>query len=144
MPTPYVTLANMNARLPAAFLVQAFDDNGDGAADAGVWDDVATSVADEINGILGVRFTTPFSNPIPAPVTSAAQILAAEALYNRRGFSGEDKNPHAALAKQHRATLAKIAAGELPLGPEIKRTAPSASAITEPSRASSKKARNVA
>ena len=144
MPAPYVTLSNMNARLPASFLVQALDDNNDGAADAGVWDDVASAVATEIDGILGVRFETPFSNPIPAPVTAAAQILAAEALYNRRGFSGEEKNPYAKLAAEQRKKLGQIAAGELPLGPEIKRTAPSASIVSEPSRASSRKGRNVA
>lgn len=141
MATPYVTMSQMNARLPAVFLVQALDDDRDGTADTGVWDAVATAVKEEIDGILGVRHTVPFSNPIPAAVTAAAQILAAEALYNRRGFSGEEQNPYAALAKQHRATLAKIAAGEIPLSPEIKRAAPSASIVSEPSRASSRTGR---
>jgi phage gp36-like protein len=137
----YVLMSDMNARLPAAFLIQALDDDSDGAADPGVWDAVAAAVAQEIDGILGVRFAVPFANPIPAPVLTAAQTLAAEALYNRRGFQGEEKNPWTKLAAGARATLAKIAAGELPLGPDRARQAPSASIVSEPSKTTSRRGR---
>lgn len=137
----YVLLSDMNAKLPAAFLIQALDDDGDGAADPGIWDAVATAVAQEIDGILGVRFAVPFANPLPAPVVTSAQILAAEALYARRGFQGEDKNPWTALAKTQRATLQKIAAGELALGPDRKRAQPSASIVAEAAKTTSKRGR---
>jgi phage gp36-like protein len=139
MPTPYVLYADMAARLPLDFLVQALDDNGDGAVDPGLWDQVAAAVAKEIDGILGVRFNVPFVNPIPAPVVTAAEVLAAELLYGRRGFQGEEKNPWAAQAKTQRTTLAKIAAGEVPLGPTNNRAKPSASIVSEPSKSSSRR-----
>lgn len=137
----YVLISDMNAKLPAAFLLQALDDNNDGLADPGVWDDVAKAVAQEIDGILGVRFAVPFTNPVPAAVLTAAQVFAAEALYNRRGMQGDDKNPWTAQAKQQRATLAKIAAGELPLSPELKRAKPSATIIGEPAKTTSHRGR---
>jgi phage gp36-like protein len=134
-------MSAVNGHIPTHFLIQALDDDSDGLADQGVWDQIAAAVAQEIDGILGVRFAVPFVNPLPAPVVTAAQFLACELIYNRRGFSGEEKNPWAALAKQQRATLAKIAAGELPLGPDRARQAPSASIVSEPSKASSRRGR---
>jgi phage gp36-like protein len=140
----YVLLSDMNARLPAVFLIQSLDDDGDGAADPGVWDAVAAAVAQEIDGILGVRFSVPFANPIPAPVISSAQVLAAEALYARRGFQGEEKNPWHKLASGHRATLQKIAAGEQPLAPDRARQAPSASIVGERAKTTSARGRTAA
>jgi len=144
MPTPYVTLSDMSARLPAVFLVQALDDDRDGAADPGVWDAVAAAVAQEIDGVLGVRFAVPFSNPLPGPVVTAAQVLAAEALYARRGFQGDDKNPWASQAKQQRALLLQIAKGELPLSPSKTRAQPSASIVAETSKTTSSRGRTMA
>ncbi|WP_043585362.1 phage protein Gp36 family protein [Geminisphaera colitermitum] len=141
MPTPYVTMAEMNGLIPAQFLVQALDDNNDGIADPSAWTDVVAAVHKEIDGLLGVRFTVPFSNPIPALVTHAAQTLAAELLYSRRGFQGEDKNPWTAQAKQVRARLEKIASGDLPLTPQIQREKPSASIVAEQAKTTSRTGR---
>lgn len=139
---PYLMLSQLSAVLPPQFLVQALDDDGDGNADPGVWESVVAAVSTEIDGNLGSRFATPFANPIPAVVADAALKLAAEALYLRRGFGSEEKpNPWAARAKEARARLAAIAAGDQPLTPDLGRQKPSASAITERAKATSKSGR---
>jgi phage gp36-like protein len=126
----YVSMTEMNGLIPAAFLVQALDDDQDGNADAQAWGDVLSQVHKSINGPLSVRYTTPFTNPLPPIVVECAPIFAAELLYSRRGTS-EENNPWTKRAKELRAKLELVAKGELPLTPEIKRTAQSAAAITE-------------
>jgi phage gp36-like protein len=139
MPT-YVTMADMNARLPGAFLIQALDDDGDGAADAQVWADIAASVAKEIDGILGLRYAVPFSGDIPPFVLYAAQILAAALLYSRRGV--EDKsNPWTSEAKDIRAKLKEIADGKVPLSPTHERVQATVDTLSEPSKTHSKNLR---
>jgi len=132
----YVTMAAMNGLIPNAFLVQALDDDEDGVADPTAWADVLAAVQAEIDGVLGVRFTVPFANPLPGMVVDAAQVLAAELLYNRRGFA-EDKNPWTRRARTVRERLEKIARGELPLTPETQRARPSASIVAEPAKTTS-------
>ena len=140
----YVLLADMTAEIPLKHIIEALDDDGDGAADSGAWEGVAKAVATEIDGILGVRYPVPFANPLPAAITSAAQVLAGEKLYTRRAHQTEATNPFAARAKAMRTRLEAIAKGDVPLHPEIKRAAPSASLVSEPSRASSTRGRNTA
>ena len=133
----YIILSRLNAVIPPQFLVEGLDDDKDGVADAGLFDEILTVVQDEIDGILGQRFAVPFSNPIPAIVADAATRLTAEALYKRRGFTGA-KNPWEEAAKAIRADLAAIAAGKRPLTPELARKKPSASIISEPAKTHSK------
>ena len=133
----YVLMSEMNGLIPAAFLVQALDDDQDGAADLTAWQDVLTQVHKQIDGPLSVRFTTPFSNPLPPVVVEAAPVFAAELLYKRRGFGAEETNPWITQANKLRTKLEAIAKGELPLLPTIKRTQPSASAITTKAKATS-------
>jgi phage gp36-like protein len=128
---PYVFQSEIEADIPPAFLVEALDDDNDGEADGGLWDKVAESVATEIDGTLGQRFTTPFSDPIPALVKQAAKVFSLEKLYARRG-TPEAQNPWAKQAATFREKLTKIANGEEPLTPEINRTKPSVTAVTEP------------
>ncbi|WP_043586351.1 phage protein Gp36 family protein [Geminisphaera colitermitum] len=135
--THYVTLAEMNGLIPAQFLVQALDDNNDGIADSTAWTDVLGAVQREIDGIVGIRYAVPFRNPIPAIITHAAQIFAAEMLYNRRGFSGEERNPWTSQAKQIRARLESVAQGKLPLTPDTKREKPSVSIVGEQAKTTS-------
>lgn len=134
----YVTMSEMNGSIPIAFLVQALDDDEDGSADTAAWTAVLGAVHKDIDGTLGVRFTVPFANPLPPVVSKAAQLFAAERLYLCRGFA-EDKNPWTKQANDMRDTLAKIAKGEVPLTPTTLRAAPSAGAITEQSKATSKR-----
>jgi phage gp36-like protein len=132
---PYVLQSEIEARLPADFLREALDDNNDGEADAGVWDKVAAAVAAEIDGILGQRFQVPFAT-VPAVVKAAANVLALEMLYARRGTAA-DANPWTKQASDHRAKLNAIADGEQPLQPGTSRPAPSVSAITEAAKTTS-------
>jgi phage gp36-like protein len=140
--THYVTLAEMNGLIPAQFLVQSLDDNNDGIADTTAWTDVLAAVQREIDGIVGTRYTTPFRNPAPSIISHAAQTLAAEMLYSRRGFSGDERNPWASQAKQVRARLESVAKGTLPLTPDSKREKPSVSIIGEPAKTTSKNGSN--
>jgi phage gp36-like protein len=132
---PYVLQSDIAGDIPAPFLIEALDDDGDGLADDGVWDAVAASVATEIDGVLGQRFPVPFVT-VPAVVKAAAQILALSKLYTRRGFSG-DKNPWDEQAEAVRTKLNAIADGDQPLQPGAKRPASGVIAVTEPSKASS-------
>src|SRR4051812_25432138 len=93
----YVEQTDLVGLLPAATIVQALDDDGDGAADVGIFASVADTVSRDIDGRLGQRYATPFPYPYPAVVTNAARVLAMEALYTRRGKTG-DANPFAKQA----------------------------------------------
>ena len=129
----YVELTDLVGLLPNARLTEALDDNGDGQPDPGVFDSVADTVSRDIDSRLGQRYTTPFPYPYPSIVIYAARILALEALYNRRGQTG-DKNPFGKQADAQRAKLDAIGAGTQPLQPGAKRAEPSATAITEESK----------
>lgn len=128
---PYVALADISGRIPTAFLAQALDDDNDGVIDA--WDGVAESVGSYIDGILGTRFTVPFESPFPPVVTTAAQVLACEMCYQRRGVSAE-QNPWTAQANAIRGVLMKVAEGKAPLAPDKQRAKPSGVLIKEESR----------
>lgn len=130
---PYATYNDIAALIPPAFLVQALDDNGDGAADDGVFDLVLGQVSDDINGYLGLRYALPLGEPYPDIVVSAARVFVAEKLYKRRG-TADEANPWSAEASQKRTILKDISLGKAPLSPTIDRQDPSASIITQPMR----------
>lgn len=117
----YVTMSDISGRLPAAFLIQALDDDNDGAADAGVWTQIAADVKGRIDGILGTKYAVPFENPLPAIVTEAARVFACEALYTRRGFATKENNPWLERADKIMAVLKDIATGKIQLTATSKR-----------------------
>ncbi len=132
----YVLLSDLSGKIPSPFLIEALDDSSSGSADAAIWNQIAADVAQEINGILGQRFTVPFANPIPDIVASSAKTLACEAIYMRRGKAGKE-NPFDTAASDVRKLLKAIANGEKPLTPTTNRAKPSASVVTEPAATSS-------
>lgn len=136
----YVELTDLQAIIPAQFLTEALDDNNDGVIDA--WEAVQAAAERAVNAALGVRFAVPFiatdTDPIPAIVSEAAFLFAAEACYTRRGVEF-DQNPFGKAAATMRATLRQIAAGEMPLAPSIERQKPSVSIITQPARTHSER-----
>jgi len=139
---PYLQMADLTGLIPGPFLIEGLDDNGDGNADADVWSQVQADVGAAIDGILGARYAVPFNNPLPAVVTAAAKILAAEQIYTRRGKvdnNGKLVNPFTTQANAIREKLAAIAAGTEPLAPTLNRALPSVSVIGQPSVTSSKK-----
>jgi phage gp36-like protein len=130
---PYVQLADLKGKIPDRDLLSMLDDDQDGVIDAAVWAQIQADVQTEIDGTLGRRYATPFTDPLPAAVKLAAQLFAIEAVYKRRGLLN-DKSQETVAAKNIRTTLAAIADGEEPLSPGKERARPSGSAITSPSR----------
>lgn len=129
----YVLQADIEADIPAAFLVQALDDDGDGEIDSGAWDKVAVAVGNDIDGALGQKFSVPIPAPFPAVVKAAARILALWHLYQRRGFHG-DANPWEVEAKRTRDKLDKIGSGKEALTPDNLGKMPGGIVITEPAK----------
>lgn len=127
---PYVAQADLENLIPADFIVEALDDDADGSADTGAWDQVAAAAARQIDGYLEQRYALPLDTPYPNLVTEAAVVFAAEILYQRRGMHG-DKNPFARRADRLRASLADVASGESPLTYATDAGKPSISIISE-------------
>ena len=132
MSDPYVQMADLIGMIPAPFLAEALDDAGTGSANPDVWARIAQDTQNEIDGILGKLYPVPFSIPLPAFIVSAAQLLAADRIYKRRGT---EKNPYAADAASIRKDLAQIGEGDSRLtAPGTNVEGPSATVISEPSR----------
>lgn len=137
----YITLSQMKAALPAEITDRLTDDTGSGVGDAAVWADVVTAVTQEIDGKVGQRYTLPISDSQALKLLgNYAFILAAEALYQRKGFFAAS-NPWTARAQSIRGTagqpggqagaLDHIADGTSPLVPNATRRSTPAAAITE-------------
>jgi phage gp36-like protein len=132
----YLTQDSLGSIVPPAFIIQALDDDADGLADDGLWDSIAAEAAEAVDAFLAGRYAVPFSDPAPAVVAQAAKVFAAEMLYTRRGFTGQ-QNPFTVRADSARARLEKIGSGELPLDASAPATKPpvsivSAEALTVP------------
>ena len=130
---PYVAYNDLLPMIPAHLLLQAVDDDKDGTADPGVWDAIAESASDEVDGYLGQSYKVPFASPVPALVSQSALIFAGEMVYHRRGAFG-DSNPFASRAVRIRERLERIGRGDEPLTPGTKHQTEAVAVITEPSR----------
>lgn len=126
----YVTQGDLVNLIPADFVTEALDDDGDGIADDGAWDGVADEVSQEIDSYLEQRFALPLTPPYPAVVSQAAKIFACELLFQRRGIHG-DKNPWTARAGHQRTALGNIASGKATLKIGSEPVKPSISIISE-------------
>ena len=126
----YIQIEDLGADIPAKFLTQALDDNGDGAADVGAWDLVATTASEDVDAYLEGRFAVPFVAPVPALVKSATRVFALEKLYAKRGVTG-NANPWTKKADGLRELLTAIVNCEKPLNVNLGRAKPSASVIAE-------------
>src|SRR4051794_14371376 len=125
---PYILIGDLEGMIPGSFLIESLDDNQDGAADPAVINLVLNQASDGVDAILGVRFSVPLENPLPATVIQAAKAFAAELLYQRRGKTPE-QTPFTGLADKSRAFLGKIAAGDLPLSPVVEKAKASGAVI---------------
>jgi phage gp36-like protein len=112
----YTTQSQIESAIPAQHLNDALDDDRDGAADAGVLDQVIASADQAVDAYLGGLYTTPFASP-PAAVQEASFIFACERIYDRRQIL--EKNPFRDRADAWRSRLEKIGAGKLPLDAAI-------------------------
>lgn len=98
--------------IPIANIVEALDDNGDGAADAGAWEAVQDSAEK--------RISEAFGGEVPARHAGSAdyarRLFLCEILFRRRGLSGE-RNPFQAQAAKAEERLRRLATGaETPEG----------------------------
>lgn len=110
----YITRALIETRIPAPVLLEALDDNGDGAEDPGAFDALVASADAEVDGYLAGLFTVPFGAPTPPKVVAASAAFCCETLYQRRNVPAE-KNPFTRLAAWWRDHLQKVGNRELPL-----------------------------
>lgn len=128
MPADYVTLDSLRALLPAQHILEALDDDNDGAEDDGVWDTIAAAAQEGVDGLLSGRFAVPFSAPVPALVLQAAKIFAAEIIYQRRGVEA-DKNPWTSQAKALRLRLTELGDSNAPAPTDFPGVAKAAAVI---------------
>lgn len=134
MPAEYVTLDSLRALLPAQHILEALDDDSDGAEDPGVWLTVQAAAQEGVDGLLSGRFTVPFGAPVPALVKQAAKIFAAEIVYQRRGTKA-DENPWTTQAGKLRTRLTELGDSDAPAPTDFPGVAKAAAAIiSEPSR----------
>lgn len=137
----YFIMADLSAELPGKFLIQALDDNKDGAEDTSVFAAIQASVKNEIDGKVGQKYdVAQFGVNPPALVKSIALVLACETLYRRRGVSDKD-NPYGKRATDARAKLEAIATGKQLLYPQAKATNASGTVITTDAKTVSKSGR---
>jgi len=129
---PYVSQSDLTGMIPAPLLAAALDDAETGSANPAVWQQIAQDTQDEIDGVLGKLYPIPFQTPLPAFITRAAKLLAADRIYKRRGA---EKNPYEAEAIGIRKELLSIGEGDSRLtAPGTTVEGPSAVLISERSR----------
>ena len=130
----YITESDMVGVVPDDIRVVALDDDNSGMESENVWDIIVTAVERRINGILGSRYATPFSEPLPDVVKDAAITFAANLLFLRRGIPREN-NPWAKEAESMTKRLESIAKGAMDLTADPSVSADGDGAIiSEPSR----------
>lgn len=108
----YSTQAEVEAVIPARFLAEALDDDANGTADTGLLTAIFGVVDTEIDGIISPAVTVPITGTVPQTIRSAALILTCEAVYLRRGVTG-DANPWTERARDVRDLLGRIGRGEV-------------------------------
>ena len=115
----YLTMTHVTGNVPEKILIEALDEDGDGAADAAAWARVARDVKAEIDTALEQSCAVPFENPLPALVVEAAHLIAVEKIYalsaKRRGDRPAAVNPFAARTANMRAMLKQIGLGNAQL-----------------------------
>lgn len=130
---PYVELTDLHGKIPPQFLIQALDDDQDGAVDAGLWELIQSQSGDAVDSRLGQRYEVPITDAKALPLArNAALIFAAEAVYARR--VPPEQNPWMGQANTMRSKLDKIGKGEESLTPSVNRAKPSGVVVAEPSR----------
>jgi len=79
----YCTLDDIKKLLPEDSLIQLTDDEGTGAIDEDIINEVIAQADSEIDGYCGVRYSVPFS-PVPAVIKKFSVDIAVYNLYSRR------------------------------------------------------------
>ncbi|MCX6901697.1 MAG: DUF1320 family protein [Verrucomicrobia bacterium] len=125
----YVIQDDLKGLIPQQDVIEALDDNDDGAADAESWDQVATLVGQEIDtALVSGGYTAPYPEPFPDLIKRAAKLLAVNELWLRRGVKD---HPRVAEVLAVRNDLTRLAKGTIKL--EVTASNPSSGrAFTEP------------
>lgn len=132
----YFSRDDIEGMVPAAFILQALDDDGDGVEDAGMWDTVSKNACDEADAACSSMFTVPFAEPVPVLVAQTAQSIMAASLYRRRAIE-DAKNPYAKEAAEKTSKLTRICQKEESVPKDFPVAVNSVSAITERAKTSS-------
>jgi len=108
----YATLADLQAVLSPAELIQLADDDGVGSPDPVVVERAIADAQAEVDGYVGARCNVPL--PLPPPLVRRLTVdLAIWQLYNRRDLVTEARKIQAEAARR---LLKQIAEGLVTLG----------------------------
>ncbi len=124
----YCDQSAITAVIPAPTLTDALDDDRDGVADDGLLDTIIAQASQSVDAYLSGLYTTPFADPVPAPVAEAATVFACEMIYDRRPVAN---NPFKAAADAWRTRLQAIAKREQNLDANVPLANAPGAAITE-------------
>lgn len=127
---PYLVRADVESKIPPATIVEALDDDNDGIEDYELWDKLAATIDNDIDGALSQRYPLPLAAP-PAYLRAGACVLACETLFQRRGIAA-DQNPFTSAANKFRAKLDALSTGKESLIVGAAPAKPPISIITEP------------
>lgn len=109
----YVTQADLEPYLPAQWLIEAADDDGDGSGETMA--DICNAASDTVDSYLQGRYDLPVSDAAGlAKLKEAAQARALWLCYQRRGRHG-DANPYEGEWSRWAKKLEKIEAGSAEL-----------------------------
>jgi phage gp36-like protein len=106
----YITQDQLIAYVQQTLLEQGLDDNADGVVDAAIFSQILETAEQEVHSFLEGRYSVPFGAPVPAIVILAVKSFCAEAIWTRRGNTG-DQNPFSKPANGIRDRLGKIQDG---------------------------------
>ena len=96
---------DLTSLMPMSKIIEALDDDGDGAIDAEVWESVLAQVNEKLVELCGGADAVMERKP-----RYAAKVFAVRMLYVRRGFHGQD-NPVQSLATAQERALMENASG---------------------------------
>ena len=71
----YTTRAEIEAEVPPPLAGQDAFDPADGIETSGLFDQICTNAAADIDGILAASYTVPFTSNVPAAVTAASRAF---------------------------------------------------------------------
>lgn len=110
----YITSKQLEAYIQDKLLTQGLDDSGENILSEDTFALVESAVEIEVHSFLETRYEVPFKSNIPNTVTHSCLVLTAEAIWKRRGISG-DSNPFNTDAKDVRSRLNDIRLGKAAL-----------------------------
>lgn len=96
----------LTGQMPAAQIVEALDDDGDGIADIDAWAKVQADAEERLHACFGGM--VPPAHAVSAAV--ARKLFLLESLYIRRGIT--ENNPFTARAKAEETRLRNLASGD--------------------------------